>query len=139
MPLVEIVPGRLWQCGIADAAALTVGTEQWKTRGIRAVLCPAYNARLPYHEDLAVLALRIDDHDSVPPAVFDLAVAFHQACGPTLVHCHGGVNRSAVFAAAIGSTLGVYPFARVFTLLNAVPSGTLVASLERWLLTKGQP
>lgn len=131
MPLVEVVPGKVWQGGVADAAALTVGTEEWMRRGIRAVLCPAFNARLPYHEDLAVLALPVDDHDAVEPGVFDLAVAFHRACGPTLVHCHGGVNRSAVFAAALARAEG----ATVDDALNrisALPSKELLASLREW-------
>jgi len=132
MPLVEVVPGKVWQCGVADAAGLTVGTEEWTKRGIHAVLCPAYNARLPYHEDLAVLALPVDDHDAVEPKVFDLAVAFHRACGPTLVHCHGGMNRSAVFAAALAVSEGATAD-EAFNRINALPSKELLASLRQWV------
>ncbi len=99
--------------------------------GVGGVICSAHNLRLKYHDSLPVLMLPVDDHDSPPPKMFDLAVAFHRAYGPTLVHCNGGKNRSVAFAAAIACAEGWMP-AKVYEICESTPTDELKAALERW-------
>lgn len=138
MPLVEVVPGRVWQGGVLDAAVLTVGSEAWTRLGIRAVLRPAFNAQLAYHEDLATLTLPVDDHDTVAPETFELAVAFHRLCGPTLVHCFGGRNRSVAFAAALAIAEGK-TLEEALNAMGQEPTRELLGALRGWLLRRRQP
>ena len=96
----------IWQSDAADATKICVESAKWQDLGIRGVICPAYNVRLPYAPGLASLILPIWDNTQVDDAWFDQAVEFHRRFSPTLVHCQGGLNRSVTFAAALAWTEG---------------------------------
>ena len=135
-----LVPDHVWVCSKEIACALGIGTLRggtpeipaWKAVGVKAVLCPAFNISLQYHEDLPVLRLIVDDHDTVAPEVFNLAVAFHKAHGrATFVSCDSGKNRSVAFACALGVSEGL-TLEECFAKLNE-PTPELVASLRAWV------
>ena len=134
-----LIPGKVWVGSKEVAAALGIGAlgldeirpNEWKARGIRAHLNPAFNIVLRYHVDMPALRLLIDDHDTVAPAVFDLAVAVHRLHGrATFVSCNSGKNRSVAFACALGVSEGL-ALEECFRLLNA-PTPELEASLRAW-------
>lgn len=135
--MTEVVPGRVWQGDRVAAFAEATGRE-WtgKTPLFRAVLCPAFNVRLAYDEELAVLILPVNDHDDVLPIVFDLAVSFHRTCGPTFVHCFGGRNRSVAFAAALAVAEG-RTLDQAFETMREEPTPELRQALRRWVAQRG--
>ena len=130
MRIRMVVPDRVWQ-GDRDAGEKMYTTAGIAEIGIRGVICSAHNLRLRYHESLPVLLLPVDDHDDVPPAMFDLAVEFHRRFGPTLVHCNGGKNRSVAFAAALAAAEG-WTFDRAYAVCESTPTDELQQSLQQW-------
>ncbi len=122
----------IWQSDELEARRLCEGSrEGWIKEGIKAVLCPAFNVRIPYHINLSALILPIWDNSYAPATMYELAVRFHRDFGPTLVHCHGGLNRSSAFAAALlmdgGMTMG-----QALNTVNRRPWDLLMASLRDW-------
>jgi len=104
--ILRQVTKNIWQADEAEARKHCENSISWIDLGIKAVLCPAYNVRIPYAKELFSIVLPVWDNTRVDEAWFDLAVKFHRACGPTLVHCHGGLNRSVAFAAALAFSEG---------------------------------
>lgn len=134
--LLRKVGEKVVQSDEPNARTLCEGTsERWRDWGVKAVLCPAFNVRIPYHRALAALVLPVWDETDAPDAMFDTAVAFHRAFGPTLVHCHGGLNRSSAFAAALLIADGL-AFDLALKAVNATPRPELLGSLGRWATTR---
>lgn len=130
--MLKQVGARVWQADEPDARkACEAGSLAWRPIGIRAVLCPAFNVRIPYHPELAAMLLPVRDETDVPAGMYDLAVDFHRRLGPTLVHCFGGLNRSSVFAAALLMADGL-PLEDALERVNALPRPEILASLRRW-------
>lgn len=126
----------MWQADEADARRLCEGyCEGWVAEGFKAVICPAFNVRIPYHPKLAALILPVWDEVKVPAGMFDCAARFHKEVGPTLVHCHGGLNRSSAFAAALLMTDGM-PLEKALGSVNAMPWPELLGSLSRWAASR---
>src|SRR3990172_13384234 len=93
---------KVWQPNQADARRLCEnGSEAWIREGFKAVVCPAFNVRIPYHPRIAALLLPVWDDTDAPGTMYETAARFHRDFGPTLVHCNGGLNRSSAFAAAL--------------------------------------
>jgi protein-tyrosine phosphatase len=128
--LKQLTP-TLWQANAEDARKLCQ-TERWKDLGLKGVICPAFNVRIPYDKELAALILPVWDDRPVPPEYFDMAVEFHKKFSPTLVHCFGGINRSSAFALALMYKEGISIEAG-YNKVNAKPWGEpLLESLHRW-------
>lgn len=124
---------RVWQADEADARKTCEGySPKWKELGISAILCPAFNVRIPYHPKLAAMILPVWDETDAPEWMFDTAVFFHRKMGPTLVHCHGGLNRSSAFAAALLVEEGI-EVQEALKAVNATPRPELLGSLLRWV------
>ena len=105
MILRQVTP-TIWQADEEEARKICTDQAKLLELGIKAVLCPAWNVRIPYAPALASLILPIWDDTRVDDTWFDFAVKFHRSFGPTLVHCHGGLNRSVTFAAALAFSEG---------------------------------
>lgn len=123
--------------GDAITATQLVCTPKYKELGITAVLCPAYNVDLPYHGDLAILKLPLDDNSTIEPAHLDLAVAFYQLTGRKLfIHCLGGKNRSIAFSAFFLTIEGMefekaWKLAKKYTQPDC-PYEELKTSMKNW-------
>lgn len=123
--------------GDAITATKMVCSDEYKQLGITAVLCPAYNVDLPYHKDLAILKLPLDDHDSIDPKHLDLVAAFYFLTGKKLfVHCLGGKNRSMAMIAFL-LTLDGMDFDKAWKLVKKqtqadCPYPELKTSIENW-------
>lgn len=53
---------KVWQSDQADARRLCEDpSEAWMGEGFKAVICPAYNVRIPYHPRIAALLLPVWD------------------------------------------------------------------------------
>jgi len=123
--------------GDAITAIKLVCTDKYKEHGITAVLCPAWNVDVPYHHDLAVLKLPIDDHSSIDPKHLDLAAAFYQLTGRKLfIHCLGGKNRS-IAMVAFFLTLEGMEFEKAWKLVKKhtqadCPYDELKTSIKNW-------
>jgi protein-tyrosine phosphatase len=129
---------KVWQADEADARRLCEGeNDGWKALGVKGILCPAFNVRIPYHPKLSALVLPVWDDTDATETMFDAAVAFHRALGPTLVHCHGGLNRSSAFAAALLVDDGA-PLDQAIKAINAIPWPGLLNSLRRWAAHRGK-
>lgn len=122
----------LWQADESDATKVCTSTTTWYELGIKGVLCPALNVHVPYADGLASLVLPIKDNTLVDDAWFDLAVQFHRSFGPTLVHCHGGLNRSVTFAAAIAWSEG-QSLEKTFHITGEPVFREMRDSLKRWV------
>jgi protein-tyrosine phosphatase len=134
--MIKRLSDRVWQADEADARKLCEGhSERWLTEGFKAVLCPAFNVRIPYHPRLAAMILPVWDETDAPSEMFDCAAYFHKAFGPTLVHCHGGLNRSSAFAAALLVADGMF-VEKALECVNATPNPELLRSLRRWVQSR---
>ena len=126
---------KVWQSDQADARRLCEDpSEAWMGEGFKAVICPAYNVRIPYHPRIAALLLPVWDDTDAPPAMYETAARFHRDFGPTLVHCNGGLNRSSAFAAALLVTGGL-SIEEALRKTNGIPRLELLTSLQRWAET----
>lgn len=127
--------------GDAITATQLVCTDKYKELGINGVLCPAYNVDLPYHTDLAVLKLPLDDHSVIQPELLDLAAAFYQLMGRKIfVHCLGGKNRSVAFSAFF-MTLEGMEFEKAWKMVKKYtqsdcPYDELKTSMQNWFNTQ---
>lgn len=127
----------IWQCNEPEAVEICIETPRWAELGIRAVLCPAFNVRLPYSQSLASLVLPVRDNTLVDEAWFDQAVQFHRTFGPTLVHCHGGLNRSITFAAALAWSEG-QSLDKTYAITGEPVFREMRDSLKRWIELRKQ-
>jgi protein-tyrosine phosphatase len=125
----------IWQSDEDDARKACVESPKWLELGIKAVICPAFNVRLPYAPALASLILPVWDDTLVDAEWFDFAVSFHRRFGPTLVHCHGGLNRSVTFAAAIALADG-QSLDQSFKIMGEPVFRQMRDSLKRWAETR---
>ena len=133
--LKQLTP-TLWQANAEDARKVCSLTEQWKDMGIKGVICPAFNVRIPYDRELAYLVLPVWDERPIPDEYFDMAIEFRKKFTPTLVHCFGGLNRSSTFALAIMHSEGI-PIEAGYHKVTAKPWGEpLLESLYRWAANK---
>ena len=133
--MLKQLTSTLWQADAAGARQVCQ-TEQWRDLGIKGVICPAFNVRIPYDKELAALILPVWDERPVPNEFFDMAVDFRKKFSPTLVHCFGGVNRSSAFALALMYAEGI-PFEAGLNKVNAKPWGEqLMESLHRWAASR---
>lgn len=123
---------KVWQSDQADARRLCEGSsEAWIREGFKAVICPAFNVRIPYHPRIAALLLPVWDDTDAPAVMYETAARFHRDFGPTLVHCNGGLNRSSAFSAALLVTDGI-PVEEAIRKVKAVPEPALLRSFHRW-------
>lgn len=122
----------LWQSCAPEARRILQESSGWKALGLRGVLCPAYNVRIIYPEELAALVLPVWDDTDVPDGWYDLAAQFYSRFKPVLVHCNGGLNRSSAFAMAILINQEI-PFEEAAKMVNKPPGDpVLMRSLRRW-------
>lgn len=123
---------KVWQADQADARRFCQdASDGWRAEGFKAVVCPAFNVRIPYHSEIAAIILPVWDDTDAPGAMYEAAVHFHANFGPTLVHCNGGLNRSSAFAAALLVADGL-PVDDALRRVNAIPQQPLLTSLRRW-------
>jgi hypothetical protein len=123
---------KVWQSNQAEARRLCEnGSEAWIREGFKAVVCPAFNVRIPYHPRIAALLLPVWDDTDAPGIMYETAARFHRDFGPTLVHCNGGLNRSSAFAAALLITDGL-SIEEAVRKIHALPEAPLLTSLRRW-------
>lgn len=131
MTLKRITPD-LWQSCMPEARKVLEESSAWRAMGLRGVLCPAYNVRIAYPEELAAMVFPVWDDTDVPEGWYDLAVHFYGRFKPVLVHCNGGLNRSSAFAMAILINQEV-PLEEAVRMVNKPPGDpVLMASLRRW-------
>lgn len=124
----------VWQADQADARRYCQDpSEKWIAEGFKAVICPAFNVRIPYHPKIAALILPVWDDTDAPSIMYETAARFHRDFGPTLVHCNGGVNRSSAFAAALLIVDGL-SVDEALKKVNALPEAPLLSSLKRWAM-----
>lgn len=127
----------IWQSDEADARKVCVDSPKWLELGIKAVICPAFNVRIPYAPALASLLLPVWDDTLVDSEWFDFAVSFHHRFGPTLVHCHGGLNRSVTFAAALAISEGK-SLDYAYSIMGEPVFRQMRDSLKRWIEVRKQ-
>lgn len=85
MTLKRLAPD-LWQSCAPEARKILQESSGWKALGLRGVICPAYNVRIIYPEELAALVLPVWDETDVPDVWYDLALQFYGRFKPVLVH-----------------------------------------------------
>jgi hypothetical protein len=133
MTLKLILPD-LWQSCAPEARKALEESSAWRSMsmGLRGVICPAYNVRLIYPQDLAALILPVWDNTDLPEGWYDLAIQFYNRFKPVLVHCNGGLNRSSAIAIAILVSRGIV-LEEAAKMVNQPPGDpVLMESLRRW-------
>lgn len=129
--MLKQLTSTLWQADAVGARQVCL-TEQWRDLGIKGVICPAFNVRIPYAAELASLVLPVWDDRPVPDEYFDMAVEFRKKFSPTLIHCYGGINRSSAFALALMHAEGIPIEAGLNKVTNKPWGEPLLESLHRW-------
>jgi len=126
----EVVPGKLFQSGAAEAIDICQSGEALARLGIRAVITVAHDVRLKVPSNLVHLHLPVDELNPTDPHHFQLAA--NLGVYPALVHCMAGANRSRVFAAAIAwKGLGV-DVDDAIRAADPPPSGIVFESMMKW-------
>ena len=96
--------GRIFVASLQEAEDLVrpEAMGAYARHGIAGVLTVAHDVRARCVSTLPHLSLPIEETVPTHPGWFELACRFAGIIqNPLLVHCHAGVNRSRVFAAAI--------------------------------------
>ena len=136
MPIQEVMADRIWTASLIDTDALVSPEAMgaYAKHGIRCVLTVAEDVRPKCVAVLPQLCLPISEVRPTDPFYFDLACEFHRTCGPILVHCNSGVNRSTAFAAALCHRVWGTPLRVAIEAASAVP-GYVLRSMEAWAQT----
>jgi hypothetical protein len=132
----EVLKGLIWTATAQEVEDLCKpeSFSAYAQHGIRAVLTVTDGDRPKVVASLPQLCIPINERDETPALYFDLACRFVKAFGPTVVHCHGGLNRSRVFAAALMHRLYSVPLEQAVQIADPlVPgSGQPLKSMREW-------
>lgn len=126
----EVVPGKLYQTGAAEAMGICQNPELLNKLGIKAVLTVAHDIRIQVPATLVHVHLPVDEENPTNPKFFDLACNLKTF--PLLVHCMAGANRSRVFAAAIAWNTFHIPLEKAIEVADPPPCGIVYESMMKW-------
>ena len=126
----QIIPGKLYQSGAAEAMHICSNPGMVKELGLKAILTVAHDIRIQVPATLVHLHLPVDEINPTPEQYFQLACNLNVF--PLLVHCMAGANRSRVFAAAIAWSTGYYSLENAIQEADPPPSGIVYESMVKW-------
>lgn len=131
----NVIKDQVWQSSRRFAIPICECKGKWRSLGIKGVITVAEDVRTWYDTKLIELRLPVLEEMNIPIEWFDLAVQFHNAVGPVLVHSRSGKSRAAIFATALSLALHDFEIERDQWFVNiwGDPHWSLVKSLERWV------